>query len=183
LLVRDTQQPKPGGPPREVAQIALGAAQTPAANTLLLYAGGRLRAELVSTLERGIEKASRPDAGLNLIVLLKDGHAPQATVQVDALEELGAKLGVVVLIAEDVGGSWAAAMRLADGVADTYWLLSPGGGLIWKHDGKLNSEQLGEVLRGRLLPSVAPEPGAIQPTIEPGLQLPASLNPRRATRY
>jgi hypothetical protein len=180
LLVRDIQQPKPGGPRHEVAQIALGAAQTPAANTLLLYAGERVPADLVATLERGLEQAIRPDLGLNLIVLLKDGQAPLATDQVGALDELGAKLGVGVLVTEDVGGSWAAAMRLGDGAADAWWLLSPGGGLTWKHDGALNSKQLGETLHGRLLPSVAPEPGAIQPAIEPGVQLPASLFEVRA---
>lgn len=118
-----------------------GAAVDPnASNTLIVYAGGQFDEETATALARGLEASTREDAGLAVLVLVKEGRNERGIAA--ALSE---RTGAHVDVIEDVGRAWTRRFGIAaDGIA--WRLINPKGALRWSHDGRLAPERLGQAL-------------------------------------
>src|SRR6266542_4100197 len=146
----------------ELALAGLGAAPNAAgrANTLLLYADEAWDRETASTLKRGLEACGRYDAGLHLLVLFREGVlAARGPGLMRQVEEFARKLGIAVLVNEDVRSGWSRALELRTG--ELSWrLLSPDGAVAWTHEGQVAPERLTEALDNNLVPCPDPAPVA-----------------------
>lgn len=147
----------PLGPVTEVG-LVVPAAEAPGTNLLVLHAGERWRPELGETLERGLDAVRRRDAGLQVVILFREGAlgGPDVAFIAD-IQALGARLDASLLLQEDVRGSWARALDVTGGEPE-WRLTSPTGGVLWSHTGRLDPGELAEALDDRLFPSQPASP-------------------------
>lgn len=141
-------------------------------NTLLLYVGRGWDYETTLTLRGGLERTRRRDAGLTLLVLFHEGllHAGGPGL-VAEIEELGRQVGLATVVDEDVHGSWAKAYRLGSSGELAWRLLSPHGGVTWKHQGRLEPERLAHVLEQGLIRGRPARPSIVRSGPEIGSRL------------
>jgi hypothetical protein len=142
------------------------------ANTLLLYVGRGWDQETTATLRGALERTRRHDAGLTLLVLFREGLLEAAgSGLVAEVEELGQHLGVATVIDEDVRGSWARAFGLGSPDAVAWRLLSPHGGVTWKHEGRLDPDRLTHALDQGLIRSEPARPSLVRSGPQVGSRL------------
>ena len=145
-------------------------------NTLLLYVDRMWDGEIAATLTEGLERSRRRDAGLQVIVLFKEGALNRRLAA--RVEDLASSLGAPVLVNEDAQGAWSTHYALPSDGGDAWRLISPGGGVTWMHNGRLRGETLAHALDQCLIPSKSAKARLIRSGTEIGAQVSAiALHP------
>jgi hypothetical protein len=127
-------------------------------NTLLLVAGERLDSNTATTLEYGLQRCARFNAGLSLLVLFREGVLDANRSETSAaVEAVGQKLGISAYVNEDVHGGWSQALGRHAGAA--WAIVSPDGLPVWTHHGPLEAPVLTSALNTHLRrsPDAAPK--------------------------
>jgi hypothetical protein len=138
-----------------------------AANTLIVHFGDSFDADAGEALERGIAACRREDAGLAIIALFREGVLTRGRQILARVEELSMHMGVPAQAIEDIKGAWSARLAIAPDRLG-FRLITPGGGITWMHDGKLEGDALARVLDVHLRKSPIARPVAVTPAIERG---------------
>jgi hypothetical protein len=163
--------------PREVGLFEVGTARAgaPSTNTLVVCLDRSWGEETAATLAKGLELCDRDDAGLLVLVLFPDGSMRELDAGGRAaFRELGQSLDAPLLSSEDVRGAWAEALDVPSGAGEPAWrLLSPDGGISWRHDGETTPEELAAGLEESLVKG----PPAGAELVRPGLDLGARVRP------
>ncbi len=160
--------------PRDIGLVELGGAPADraAANSMVVYSGGGFDREAANTLAAGLDASAREDAGLMILVLVReeaalDGGAGLAS----EIAEFSHRIGAHVEVVEDVALSWT--RRLAIPPDITAWrLITPNGGFAWSHDGPITPAELGRALNVHLRPSPSPNLRAIRAGVESATYIP-----------
>ena len=165
------------GSNRELAVIDIGATtpETSApVNTLVQYFDAVPSERSVAALHDALGRVRRPDAGLLIVALVRDGllDADDGTIA-RRLEALVREAPGPVLIAEDVGQSWSSRLELpvgrgAEGAGDATRLVTPDGRVAWRVDGLVDPEWLARALNEGLSPAPPPEFRPIAAGVAPG---------------
>lgn len=174
LLTRELEGSGADRRAREVGVREVGGPSSGAgSNTLVVYLEEGLDRETATTLEEGLTACGRSDAGLVVLLLLRDGLLEGIDPDLLRwLEELADRVGAPILANEDVRGRWSAALALPTGTAATAWrLISPGGGVSWMLDGPAASEELAGALDERLFPSEPPALDHASPGVSEGIRI------------
>jgi len=118
-----------------------------ASNTLVLYLADAWNANAASTLQAGLERCRREDAGLLVLVLFREGGLRDGDPELQSrLEELGEALAAPMLVSEDVRGAWSTALALPTRTAEPEWrLITPEGVVRWVHHGRADAELLAQI--------------------------------------
>ena len=158
LLLRDFNQAREG---ERIADLPLvNASATPAtragANTLLMVLDERFDRATAETLDTGLQRCARFDAGLSLLVLFREGVLEAGRAAAAPIEEIARKLGIAVNINEDVHGDWSRALGRQHGNA--WAIVDPEGRLAWTHQGALEAATLSSALDTHLRLSSAAAP-------------------------
>jgi hypothetical protein len=168
LLLRDMPELSQEVVFPELALVSLGAAPNAAgrANTLLLYVDEAWDRETASTLKHGLEQCGRYSAGLHLLVLFREGVlAARGPGLMRQVEDFARKLGIAVLVNEDVHSGWSRALELRAG-EPSWRLLNPDGAVTWTHEGHLAPERLTAALDNNLVECPDPAPVAFRSSAE-----------------
>ncbi|MDB5579443.1 MAG: hypothetical protein JWR80_4619 [Bradyrhizobium sp.] len=162
---------KPGGPPPVEAGVIEIAGHSVdfsvSANTLIVNFGESFDADAGEALEQGIAACLREDAGLTIIALFREGILTRGQQILARIEELSMRVGVHAQAIEDVGGAWCARLAFAPDRLG-FRLLTPGGGMTWMHDGKLEGDAIAQVLNVHLRKSPVSRAVIVKPAIERG---------------
>jgi hypothetical protein len=178
LFLHDMPQLSHDVPLPQMALLnAAGAPTADGVNTLLIYVDEAWDQATASALKRGLEATVREDAGLLLLILLREGRlSTEGSRVAAAVHELAEPLGVAAIVNEDVHGGWAAAFALPSQAGEPGWrLISPGGGLVWMHDGRVTGEALAGALNEGLFPSRGPKPAMVGVAVGVGARVPGHL--------
>lgn len=138
-------------------RAVVAAPASSAANTLLIYSDRSLGREDAETLREGLDGTRRNDAGLVLLFLFQEGalRGERGDALTQEIEELGERIGIPVVISEDVRGAWNRAFALNGGSGGIEWrLTTPTGAVTWMHQGRLEARLLTDALDHYLIPSV-----------------------------
>lgn len=170
LFIREWHPPEnPGDPPREIGLVEVGGRHPgkSGSNTLVVFVD-EWSERTAESLREGLASCARLDAGLFVLVLFRDGMLSRAGADVRReLARLASSLEAPMLVNEDVRGSWSAVLSTRSGAGPRWRLISPTGGLTWRHDGDVSRDVLGRALSDYLFPS---PPAVIEP-LRPGLSL------------
>jgi hypothetical protein len=153
------------------------AAATPGAapNTLVLYTDDRWDPETIDVVKDALEACRRNDAGLALLVLFRENSRSTADLRraMEQVQGLTLGLGLAAMVNEDVRGTWATALALPVGRGRQAWrLLSPGGGVTWLGDDRVDRETLTAALDACLIPSSPARPVAVDTAVSVGVRVP-----------
>jgi hypothetical protein len=172
--------PRPDDPLRETGliEVATSGART-AANTLLLYLDESADEHALSSLQTGLEWCRRVDAGLLVLVLVRDGMLtayPQLAAELHARTEA---LPAHAIVNEDVREGWARVFGFDPGSGEPAWrLIGPTGSLCWRRDGRLDGEELAVTLDEYLFPSPPPAVHYVASGLDLGIRVkPTFLDP------
>jgi len=149
-------------------------------NTLVAHVEERWRDETAAMLREGVARCRRADAGLVVVLLLRAGMLPAGGSDLEAqVRELRGRLEAPLVVAEDVGGAWATALSLhAEPGEPTWALVSPTGGLVWRHHGPAEGDRLAAALDAHLYTSAMVTPQRVRPRFDVGARVtPGLLDP------
>lgn len=165
------------GPVQEVSIIDVGGGRTDRApNTLVIRAGERWNPEVGATLRDALLNCRRVDAGLQVLLLFKDGTLSSGGNPVAEIAPLAADLEAPLMVNEDVRGTWSDALAMDQRGADVQWrLVTPTGGVSWGHTGAIDARALAQALDLYLFPAPPPSPRPLSPGITAGTRLETSL--------
>jgi hypothetical protein len=169
----------PVGPPGPVEAglievTARGPRATGPANTLVVFVDEGWTDADARTLADGVSGCTREDAGLLVVLVLREGmFDPAADDGPARVRALADRLEAPLLVSEDVHGGWSNALGFENGNGTPCWrLLSPDGGMLWKEDERIEPAELAAVLDGCLYPSAKASPSTIHVELDWG---PAAL--------
>jgi hypothetical protein len=145
-----------------------------ASNTLVVYAGRDANREMLAGLHAGLERAQRPDAGLQLLVIVPEGQLAGAHAAHDGLlaqvRRMSEGLGLATVFAEDVGNQWKSALNVTE--EQTAWRLTdPRGDLRWMGNGRITGDALTRALDHNLVASVIPKSELVGSALEEGMHV------------
>jgi hypothetical protein len=149
-----------------------------APNTLVLYTDDRWDPESIDVVKDAVEACRREDAGLALLVLFRENSGATADLRraMEQVQGLTVGLGLAAMVNEDVRGTWAKALALPVGRGRQAWrLLSPGGGVTWKRDDRVDTEILTGALDACLIPSSPARPVAVDTAVSVGVRVPPGV--------
>jgi hypothetical protein len=171
------RQRDPVGPVQEVSIIDVGGGRTDRApNTLVIRAGERWNPEIGATLRDALLNCGRVDAGLQVLLLFKDGTLASQANPVDDIAPLAADLEAALMVNEDVRGTWSDALAMDPRDGEVQWrLVTPTGGVSWGHRGSIDVRELARALDVHLFPAPPPSPRPLSPGITPGTRIQTSL--------
>lgn len=168
----------PIGPVAEVAvhEVAGPRAQGHGANTLVVRVGEAWDRDVARSVRDGLASCQRRDAGLVVLVLLRDGTLVRSGPEVlNEFNELVAELEAPLVVNEDVRGSWSTALRLdGDGpeAGGLEWrLITPTGGVTWAHSGRIDPRELGTALDAYLFRSPVADIVQVNPGLPMGTRM------------
>ena len=163
----------PIGPVAEMSIIDVGGGRTDRApNTLVIRAGERWNPEVGATLRDALLNSRRVDAGLQVLLLFKDGTLTSAGQAIEELSHLARDLAAPLMVNEDVRGTWSAALAMDPRDGDVQWrLVTPTGGVSWGHRGAIEVRELAKVFDDYLFPAPPPSVRPLSPGITPGTRI------------
>jgi hypothetical protein len=147
-----------------------------APNTLVLFTDDRWDPESINVLKDALQACRREDAGLALLVLFREnsGATSQLGTAMEQVHGLAVGLGLSAMVNEDVRGTWSKALTLPVGRGQQAWrLLSPGGGVTWMGDNRVDAKVLTAALDACLIPSSPARPVAVDTAVSVGVRVPA----------
>jgi peroxiredoxin len=147
----------------------------PTVNTLVHYLGDAAAAASLPALAAGLRAADRPDAGLVVAVVLREGllrqHSPELRA---ALSAFAARVDTWPMVTEDVQGGWGTDLGVPPGHrGSAILLIDPSGARAWQSEGAVDAEALTAALREHLRPCAAPRPAPVQLPFRTGQPAPA----------
>jgi hypothetical protein len=172
LLLRDIPELSQDVPFRQLGLLAAGG-HGASANTLVIYHRRAWQDNAADTLHAALRQTRRHDAGLTLLALFGEGVLESAGGRlIHDLEAIGQRLGIPVVVNEDVRGAWSRAFRLESREQEQAWrLLSPHGGVTWRHDGPVDAEGLAAALHTRLIKGPPSTPRVVWSGPQPGMRV------------
>jgi hypothetical protein len=174
--------PRPDDPLREIGVFHVAARHArAAANTLILYLDESADEGALRTLRTGLEQCRRVDAGLLVLLLVRDGMLTGYPQLAAELHDHAEALPAHVIVNEDVFESWSRTFGFQPGSAEAAWrLIGPTGSVLWQRDGRLNEKELADVLDSHLFKSPAPGINYVRPGPGLGIRIkPSWLDPSR----
>ena len=175
VLLRDlARSPRdPIGPVEELSLVDVGGARTDrGANTLVIYAGDRWNLDSIAVLRDALRSTRRTDAGLQVLLLFRDGTLTMDGKILDEVSQLEGDLEAAVMVNEDVEGAWTRALSMDPRQRDVQWrLVTPTGGVSWRHAGSINPRELGQVFDDYLFASPPARPRPVPPGLRPGTRI------------
>jgi hypothetical protein len=145
---------------------------------LVLFAGREWTDDLDEALTRGLASCRRDDAGLLVLVLFPEGSLAADAARLDPrMRDLGERLEAPLLWNEDVRAGWSTALSAPGGDSGAAWrLLSPDGGVVWLHDGRVDADMLSQVLDACLFPSEPARPARYEVPVHDGVLTPGQID-------
>jgi peroxiredoxin len=145
---------------RVAAHVEVSAPGAQSFNALVHFVGEPADLASLAALAEGVRAADRPDAGLLVMVVLREGllgrGGGEITVPLEAFVE---RLNVPPIITEDAQGGWSAALGVSGaGRGPVTRLVDAEGVAAWAHEGPIEAAALAAVLRERL--TACPPPAA-----------------------
>jgi hypothetical protein len=170
-------QRDPVGPVQEVSLIDVGGGRTDhAPNTLVVRAGERWNPEIGMALHDALLNCRRVDAGMQILLLFKDGTLTSNANPLEEVSRLAADLEAPLMVNEDVRGSWSAALWMDSRSDDVQWrLVTPTGGVSWARNGPIEARELARVLDDNLLSAPPPSAQPLLHKVTPGTRIVASI--------
>jgi hypothetical protein len=118
-----------------------------ATNTLVVLPAEVWDGETADTLIQGINACRRYDAGLNVLILFKEGLLDAKGIDSAEIERSVTEIGMLVQVNEDVDGSWSRTLRMTEREGAVGWaLIAPEGSLPWSRIGRMKPQELGAAL-------------------------------------
>jgi hypothetical protein len=181
LHLREYLDAQPQGVPRPPGPVETGLVDVTArharavgTNTLLVVVPEAWDDAAEATLVEGLAGCDRKDAGLLVMVLLRDGALADGGELNVRLGALADRLPAPLLVNEDVDGAWSRAFAVNS--AQVAWrLLGSDGGVLWMGEGPVSAEHLTGVLDRNLYPCPPATPVALDENLEELFESPAML--------
>lgn len=139
-------------------------------NLLVVNVREELDERTRATLDGALRRCRREGTGLTVLVLFARGElAGDRGRAADVADELSREHGAAVTVNEDVAGEWADEFALRpEPVAPSWRLLSPGGGVVWMHDGTIDDGTLAQVLERGLVTAPPSRVDSLAPAVVAG---------------
>jgi peroxiredoxin len=158
---------------RELAVVEVGAerARETTFNTLVHFAGDRPSREMLEALAEAVRSSGRADAGVLVVLLLRDGFvAAQGGDLAAALG--GSSLETPVLVNEDVQGGWSTALGVSPQGGEATRLIAADGSVAWTSDGAIDVTAMAAALREHLIESPPPSFEPVELGVRTGQEAP-----------
>ncbi|MBW3579252.1 MAG: hypothetical protein KY462_16265 [Actinobacteria bacterium] len=132
-----------------------------------------------ASLDGALRECHREGAGLTVLVLFARGElANDRGRAAEVADELSREYGATVTVNEDVAGEWAGEFDLRpEPVAPSWRLLSPGGGVVWMHDGAIDEGALAQALEHGLITAPPVRVDSLAPGVVAGTSVIGAFRP------
>ena len=175
-LVADEAAGVPWSPDeRLAAYVDASGPPTQRVNTLVHYVGSEAAIASLRALVEGVRTGARDDAGLLVVVVLREGVLGRSGAPVKAaLTELAETMTRPLMVTEDAEQGWAETGGWTGaGVTAATRLLDPDGSETWAHAGSAPGSEIAAALAAHLRACPLPRTESVTLEIAPGDEAPA----------